>query len=111
MHASQIGIKTNSSACDNDLSMAPAPSTPNGLSTGGSSPRGPGIKASESAHNAMPPMASHTTGRQRREGGLPSGNSTGMNAKQERKLASPVHDPTQSASSPPGKDPGSTRRA
>ena len=54
---------------------------------------------------------SQATGRQRCEGGCPSGNSRGRNTRIRPSPGAQIHCPSQDASAPKGREPGSVRRA
>ena len=53
---------------------------------------------------------SHTSGRQRRDGGIPVGNSSRMSTP-AKKATAQMFAPTNAAYAPPGREPGSAKRA
>src|SRR5215212_2778213 len=86
-------------------SLTPASaSTPKGLATEGNSEflSGPGPKACAKVTTAIAMAASQATGRQRRVGSRPSGNSRSRNAKIPSKPGPPIHAEAQAMMVPPG---------
>ena len=91
----------------------PAPSSPAGLATAlkGGSCRLPPANAVPTVVPITPTPVSQSTARQRRLGGLPSGNSTNSSGGMANRGGTNAHVATQAAQSAPGSAPGSTNSA
>ena len=100
-------------SADTTSSTGPAPATPTGLivpSTAASA-IGPGRSAGASAKPAIAATVSHRTGRQRRPGRRPSGNSRNSSAGTPNSAGSCTQLLSHAATSPPGSDPGAVTSA
>ncbi len=91
---------------------APAVSTPAGFSIplNGGSVRRPGIRPLPTTMAATPASTSQTTGRQRRDGGFPSGNSRNSSDGTANSEGANSQLPSQAPHSAPGSAPGSAKR-